>query len=190
MNYHKGGSFSFSLLNIMKFSITWLIWGFFPACLQHNASCHEHDLLVEGSFKPTHVCSFKLFQATNWSDMSFQRWKGELCVWRRQQTQSATTWVQGCRVSQFFSGSGEPKAKVYYCWFRSAAWVSHGSKHPTSQDERKNTVLRWVHSSLVITVVIRALISLKWFVLENCLSDLIDIKAICTNCECEILHLK
>lgn len=174
----------------MKSSITWLSWGVFPACLQHNASCHEHDLLLEASFRPIHVRSFKLFQGTNCSDLSFQRWKGELCVWRRQQTQSATAWVQGRRVSQFFSGSGEPEAEVHYCWFWSAAWVSHGSKCPTSQNERKNTVLWWVHSSLVITDVMRALITLKWFVLENCLLGLVDIKAICTNCESEILYLK
>lgn len=155
----------------MKSSITWLVWGFLPACLRHTASCHEHVWVLQVSFKPTHVFSLKLFEATNWSAMSFQRWKGEFCLWRRQQTQSATTWLQGRRVSQFFSGSGEPKAKVYYCRFRSVAWVSHGSKYPTSQDERKNTVLWWVHSSLIITVVIRALVSLKWFVLENCSSD-------------------
>lgn len=160
----------------MKSSITWLSWGFLPACLQHSASCHEHDLLLEASFRPTYVCSFRLFEATNCSDMSFQRWKGELCVWRRQQTQPATAWVQGRRVSQLFSGSGEPQAEVHYCRLRSAAWVPHGSKRPASQDERKNTVLWWVHSSLVITVVVRALISLKWFVLENCLSDLIELR--------------
>lgn len=54
-----GGTSIFFLVNIfiIKPSITWL---FYSACLQHNASCQEHDWVLEVSFKPTHVCSMKL----------------------------------------------------------------------------------------------------------------------------------
>lgn len=55
-----GGTSIFSLVNIFitKPSITWLV--FYSACLQPNASCQEHDWVLEVSFKPTHVCSMKL----------------------------------------------------------------------------------------------------------------------------------
>lgn len=57
----KGSNFLYSLMNMFNEVFHHLTFFFFfsSACLQHNASCQEHDYGLEISFKLAHVYSVK-----------------------------------------------------------------------------------------------------------------------------------